>query len=383
LKFVEVWSPEGRLLYRSAHLNSQQLGGPPRPDMERTSVTSFVLQTGVPLRMRSGIRDVASGSRVLIHVASSEERFRHEWNELLAGLALGLPLALGIAGAGGYWLAGRALAPLGRMARQAERITADNLQERLPVESPDDELGHLARVFNKSLERLEESFGQLRRFTADASHELRTPLTAIRSVGEVALQADQEPARYREVIGSMLEEVDRVARLVDSLLFLSRADAGRALRPQVHSLLDVAQASAALLEILAEEKSQKLDVTGDSTVFANVDALVLRQAVVNLIDNAVKFSPSGTPIRVEVRRDGAQGVIDVADRGPGIPEAHRSRVFERFYRVDAARSREDGGAGLGLSIARWAVEAHGGRIEIVSREGQGSVFRILLPAVER
>jgi len=154
------------------------------------------------------------------------------------------------------------------------------------------------------------------------------------------------------------------------------------LRPQPQSLLDLARESAALLEILAEEKGQPLEVAGDQELQAHVDALVLRQAFINLIDNAIKYSPPGGVVRIDVRAGGAgEAVVEVKDEGPGIPEMHRSRVFERFYRVDAGRSREQGGAGLGLSIARWAVEANGGRIELETEDGKGSVFRVVLPAM--
>jgi heavy metal sensor kinase len=313
-------------------------------------------------------------------VALSEERQRHEWKELLLGLLLALPVAIAIAALGGHWLARRALGPLDRMARHAETLTADTLGARLPVENPDDELGHLARVFNLSLARIEQSFTQLQRFTADASHELRTPLTAIRTVGEVALQEQQDPGRYREAIGSMLEEVDRLSRLVGSLLVLSRADASPALRRQELRLIDLAKDSASLLEVLADEKAQRIEVHGDLSVIAMVDGLILRQALINLIDNAIKYSPPASLIRIHVLRDeSGAAVVKVSDQGPGIPESDRSRVFERFYRIDEARSREDGGAGLGLSIALWAVQAHGGRIELESREGAGSTFRIVLP----
>ncbi len=379
-RFVEVWSSEGRLLYRGEGLREGELGEAPRPGLPgaRTSHASVKLGDDPPRRVLSH-RYHFHGRLVLVRIGASERWQRHAFRELLVGLFFGLPVALAIAAFGGHWLARRSLRPLDRMARHAERLTAENLGERLPVENPDDELGHLASVFNLSLARIERSFAELRRFTADASHELRTPLTAIRTVGEVALQEEQKPERYREAIGNMLVALDRLSRLVGSLLTLSRGEASPSLRRQEVRLLDLARESASLLGILAEERGQTIEVRGDGGVTAEVDGLILRQALINLVDNAIKYSPPGAAIVVEVRGDAGGAVVDVVDQGPGIPEEHRARVFERFYRVDAARSREEGGAGLGLSIALWAAQAHGGRIELVSQEGKGSTFRILLP----
>ncbi len=374
---VEVWATDGTLLYRSERLGQEGLGGPPAGTPE-VSPVSRILGDGTPLRVRGRMHEIG-GRRVLLRVALSEEGFRHEWDLLRLGILLGLPAAVAIAGLGGHWLARRALAPLGRMAQQAEKLTAEHLGERLIVENPDDELGHLARVFNLSLSRIEDSFAQLRRFTADASHELRTPLTVIRAVGEVALQDQKDPERYRETIGSMLEEVDRLSRLVDSLLVLSRADAGRGIHRQELSLFELVKSTVSLLEILAEEKDQRIEVAVSEDIRVEADPLLLRQALISLTDNAIKFSPRGSAIRITVGRNGAgEAVVEVGDEGPGIPEADLSRVFERFYRVDSGRSRDEGGAGLGLSIARWAVERHGGRIELQSEGGKGSTFRIVL-----
>jgi len=377
---AEVWSPAGALLYRSPRLGTQGLGRPESTVPASGSIHNLPLANGTPLRVLS--QPHAIGDReVVVRVGVSEEDLHHEWRELLTGIVFGLPAAILIAGVAGDWLARRSLRPLERMASHAEKLTADNLGERLPVENPDDELGHLARAYNLSLARIEASFAQLRRFTADASHELRTPLTAIRAVGEVALQDRRDADHYRDAIGSMLEEVDRLSHLVDSLLVLSRADTGVALGRQGTGLLDLTRESAALLEILADEKGQRIDVRGDPSARADVDRLILRQALINLIDNAIKYSPRGGSIGIDVRRDpDGRSVIEVSDEGPGIPEAHRSQVFERFYRVDKARSRDEGGAGLGLSIALWAVKAHGGEIEVSSEEGKGSTFRVVLPA---
>jgi signal transduction histidine kinase len=235
-------------------------------------------------------------------------------------------------------------------------------------------------VFNDTFARLERSFAQMRRFTADASHELRTPLTAIRSVGEVGLRAPRDEKAYRDIIGTMLEEVDRLRHLVEGLLTLSRADAGAVkLTPEPVDLAALAREVVHHLGVLAEEKHQSLAVEAVQPVQVWVDRLVLRQAVINVVDNAIKYSPAEAHIRVVVQEQLSSATLAVIDTGPGIAPQHRARIFDRFYRVDTARSRQRGGTGLGLSIARWAVEAHGGHIELESEEGRGSTFRIVLP----
>jgi len=294
---------------------------------------------------------------------------------------LGAPIVLALAGLGGYALARRALAPLEEMAYRAEQITSERLHERLPTGEVSDELGRLATVFNKLLARLEQSFEQLRRFTSDASHEMRTPLTSIRSVGEVALQKDGSRKEYRDTIGSMLEEVNRLSALVDSLLTISRADAGRIpLHPTVFSAMDLAREAAGLFDVLIEEKGQRITVEGDEGVSVKGDRVFLRQALVNIIHNAVKYSPVGGAISVEVHSEPSGDIrLEVVDSGLGIAPEHAEKVFDRFYRVDESRSREAGGAGLGLSIAQWAVRVHGGDIQLLATPGAGCTFQIHLP----
>ncbi len=296
-------------------------------------------------------------------------------------LAMGVPCAIGLAIGGGYLLAGRVLAPVGAMAETARKITAESLTERLPVGNPRDEFGQLARVFNDTLSRLEQAFEQLRRFTADASHELRTPLTAIRSVGEVALQRSLSGPGYREVIGSMLEEVERLTRLVESLLTLTRGESGR-IQPalEIVNLNGLSVSVVEHLRVLAEEKEQSLSFEAEANVSAACDPAILRLGLINVLDNAIKYTPTRGTIRVGVRETpSGEAVIEVDDTGLGISVAHHARIFERFYRVDRGRSRESGGTGLGLATARWAVEVNGGRIELESEEGKGSRFRIVLP----
>jgi len=379
-QYIDIRLLEGSVLFRT-----ELLGGAiePQEGKDGYSQRSAKLKDGTRVRLASRRHEMGDRT-VLIRLALSEEPLWRSFREMLSVMLLGVPMALAVAGLGGYALARRALKPLDTMARRAEQITADRLDDRLPVDNPDDELGYLARVFNGALTRLEASFEQLRRFTADASHELRTPLTAIRSVGEVGLQKQGEVSDYVDIIGSMLEEVSRLTRLVESLLTISRADAGHVpINRADIRLMDLVTEAAGLLEVLAEEKNQTLAVEGDPELVISADRLILRQAFVNIIDNAVKYSPLRATIMVIVASACGEAIVDVKDDGPGIASEHQARIFDRFYRVDKSRSREAGGAGLGLSIVKWAVEVNGGRIELISREDQGSTFRIRLPLVKQ
>jgi len=320
------------------------------------------------------------GHPAIIRVGFSEEPMWQRFWQLVIGLVVGLPLALGLAGIGGYHLARRALGPVERMARRAREINAEQLDARIDIENPHDELGLLAQALNETLSRLQLSFEQLKRFTSDASHELRTPLTAIRSVGEVGLQQEGDHDHYREVIGSMLEETERLSRLVESLLTISRADSGQIqLQQATIPLVPVVEEASSLLDVLAEEKGQTVSFEGDSSIRVKADTVILRQVVINLLDNAIKYSPRKGHISVRVCRcDTHTACVEVEDCGPGIAPEHRDKVFDRFYRIDEARSREAGGAGLGLALAKWGAEAHGGRLELDSTTA-GCIFRLLLP----
>jgi len=311
--------------------------------------------------------------------ATAEQRVAQQLEEVLIVLVLGLPVIVALAGIGGYVLARRALSPIDRLADDARRITAERLHERLSVANEHDEIGRLAAVINDTFARLESSFDQLRRFTADASHELRTPLAVIRGIGELGLGETRSPAEYKDAIGSMLEEVDRLTRMVDTLLRLSRGDAGTVhLSPESLDLAELARDVAASMAVLADERRQRLDVDAPAAVSVVADRLVLRDAITNLVDNAIKYGPSASRIVVAANGDAAHAVLTVTDEGPGISPDHRARIFDRFYRVDEGRSREMGGTGLGLAIAKWAVEASGGQITLDNTE-RGSTFRIVLP----
>jgi heavy metal sensor kinase len=315
-------------------------------------------------------------SRVVIQVGRFEQPMDEQMRDLLVLLVLGLPVAVSVAGVGGYVLARRALAPIERMTNHARTITAERLNDRLPIDNPDDEMGRLAAVFNETLGRLEQSFDQMRRFTADVSHQLRTPLTAIRSVGEVGLRAGRrdEPS-YRAVIGSMLEETDRLAILVDRLLTLSRAETNQdTLSAESVNLVELAHDVVGHLGVLAEEKGQSISVDASGTPTAVADRLVLRQALINLVDNAIKFTPIGGQVSIRVSGSNGIALVDVSDTGPGIPAKAHERIFDRFYRAEEAGT----GTGLGLSIAKGAVEASGGHLTLASSGPEGTTFRITL-----
>jgi heavy metal sensor kinase len=379
---LEVLAREGTLLYRTEQLKGQALGEAPRDTAEhihpRTNSTR--LPSGMRVRVMTRSHHLPGGKSVIVRLAVSEEPMWQEFWEMITILGIALPIMVILVYIAGYLVAARALRPVDAMAKRAAEITADHLNERIIIVNPDDELGQVGAAFNTTLARLENSFDQLRRFTADASHELRTPLTAIRSVGEVSLSKGGDEKYYRDSIGSMLEETNRLTKLVDSLLTMSRADAGRvALNLVPTSLLDLAKGSASLLEVLAEEKEQTIRIEGNGSITVNADQAILRQALVNLIDNAVKYSPVKGLIQIRVSEDGPNATVEVHDSGPGIPTEHRGRIFERFYRVDKARTRKEGGTGLGLSIAQWAVAIHRGVVEVDCNPGAGSIFRIRLP----
>ena len=320
------------------------------------------------------------GHRYDIVVAVSDAERQATLHSLAAILLIGWPIAFLLAVGGGWWLASRALQPVTRIVAQARQITADRLAERLPVDNPHDEIGALAIVFNEVLARLEDAFERVRSFAADASHELRTPLTALRSVGEVALQDRDNPSAAREAVGSMLEETDRLVNLLDNLLVLTRADADRTVvRREACGLGELVREVVELIGVLAEEKQQLLTVDAPPGMTVWADATLVRQAVLNVLDNAIKFTPQGGRVEVVVSRTATAGVVAIHDSGPGVAEEHRAHIFERFYRADSVRATQRG-SGLGLPIAQWAASACGGSIELDTQLGAGSTFRLLFPA---
>jgi heavy metal sensor kinase len=379
--WLQVWSPGGELLLRSKAAERIPIAESAALAQHVDGKARTVGVAGELFRILS-LRSMIGGESAVIQVAGSEARERSDVRNLMLILMLGLPLGVVAAGLGGYALACRALAPIDRMAERARTITAARLSDRLPVDNPKDELGRLATVFNDTLGTLESSFEQMRRFTADVSHELRTPLTAIRSVGEVGLRTRRAETSYRAVISSMLEEVDRLTGLVDRLLTLSRAESGRAkLSVEMVDLYDLALDVAGHLGVLAEEKGQTMVIEPSGRPQCFGDRLVLRQALINLVDNAIKYTPAAGHIRIRVMDSPAGAVVDVSDSGPGISADSRTRIFDRYYRIGASHAGDPAGAGLGLSIARWAAEVSGGQLTLEPDPGGGSTFRITLPNV--
>jgi heavy metal sensor kinase len=373
-----------------------------RPGGKRFFVNRRLADTGLPVPETGGLsespsyREVAveggkkwrvasvqvrgPGGPLTVQVARSLAGFDHESEELLLTMLLTGPLTLLVAVGGGYFLARRALAPVDQLRRRTREITADRLDRRLPVVNPGDELGQLAQTVNDMIGRLERSFAEVRRFTADASHELRTPLTVIRTEVEVALRKDGVPAEQQQLMGSILEECGRLTQLTDQLLTLSREDAG--VGSPARARLDLAALLKGLVEILqplAQAKGVALCADLPGPLWVLGDEVRVRQVFLNLLDNALKYTPERGNVEVRAERRDGSVVVAIRDTGEGIPPEHLPRVFDRFYRVDRARNRERGGTGLGLSIARSIVVAHGGQIELESAPGRGTTCIVSLP----
>jgi heavy metal sensor kinase len=381
-RYMEVLTPEGRVLLRNNKLQGQDLGGPPFPDEGLFSYhqRTVRLADGTRLLLISHIHSIGS-QPLLIRLAYSSAPIEHGVLQFVALLLLAVPPALLLAGVAGYRMARKALQPLDKMALRAETITASGLDQRLPVENPNDEMGRMARVLNDLLQRLQNSFEMLKRFTADVSHELRTPLSSIRSVGEVALQRLHTPKEYRDTIGSMLEEVTRLTEMVEGLLSISRADSGQiVLHRTTFSALGLTKEVVALLGLLAEEKGQQIQVEGDADLCVNADRGVLHRGLANIVENAIKYGPGASQISILVARTGNNVEISVEDRGETIQEDLREKIFERFFRIDASRSRQAGGSGLGLAIAKWAIEVNGGSINLQPGQPGGNLFLVRIPA---
>jgi two-component system OmpR family sensor kinase len=326
------------------------------------------------------LRRAGRGTPTVLVVASPLADVDRSVERLRLLLLVAGPMALVLAGGGGWLLARAALRPVGRMTEQAEAIGADRLHDRVSVPDAADELNRLARTLNGMLDRIERGVVEQRRFVADASHELRTPLAVMRAELEVALRGDDPAADASEVLGSAAEEVARMSKIVDDLLTLAHRDENSLellLTPV--DLGEVAAEVAGQLRPLAEAGGVRLDVEA-TPVPVVADQARVTQVVTNLVDNAVKYTGAGGSVRVRVWEQAGGGRLAVSDTGPGIGPEDLPKVFDRFFRLDAARTRARGGSGLGLAICKELVEAHGGRIWADSVSGAGSTFTLTLPA---
>ena len=328
---------------------------------------------------------VMKGGRVanLIQVGMSMENMYKTRRRFLLVMAAVLPLGLLLAGGGGWLLARRALKPVDIMTQAARRISGEHLSERLQETGSGDELDRLAKTLNDMLGRLDDAFHQMRQFSADASHELQTPLTILKGEMEVALRSPRSPKEYQRVLESGLEEIDRISQLVEGLLLLARADAGVLrldLRPV--KLKELLQEIYEQMKVVADDHSVNLQTASMEPVSIQGDRENLRRLLLNLVDNAIKYTAEAGSVTLSVQAEGEWAAVRIFDTGIGLSKDEQDRIFTRFYRAVEARSQGEGGAGLGLCIAQSIAEAHGGRIQVESTPGQGSTFTVFLPQTQ-
>jgi heavy metal sensor kinase len=378
--YVEVIDNTGRPIASSRNLSGRVITVPSAIlEQARARNSSVVTVEGLRAAVVPLSLDQNLGFAVVAEPLSViEDGLRQLRRDFFAGV----PVVLLLASLGGYFLARKSLAPIASMNSQTQRISAESLSQRLDVNNPRDELGRLATTINDLLSRLESAFNEQQRFVADASHELRTPLAVLRGETEVALAKQRTADEYQESLSLIQEEAERLSRIVEDLFILARQpiDAPATLIRERVSLNDAVKDCARAAQVLATRKGVRLTTENNSaSINLTGDKELITRMILNLLDNAVKYTPAGGEISLALTRQNGNAEIVVRDTGIGIPEADRQRIFDRFYRVDKARSRALGGAGLGLSIVRWIVEVHGGEIHIDSSPGRGSTFTVDLP----
>lgn len=331
---------------------------------------------------------IASANAIyLVEVGQPLEPVEEELELLRNIFLVAVPLTIVLAGVGGWFLARRGLAPVVSMSARARRISAENLEQRLPVANPRDELGNLASTFNELLARLDAAFAQQRQFVADASHELRTPLYVIHTTAEVTLEkTERGEIEYREAIATIDEQTLRLTKIVEDMFTLARADTGS--RPVQRSdfyLDELLEETIRAADVLARRKAIVIEVAAFSEAPFRGDEGLLRQLFLNLLGNGVKYTPAGGRVSVKLESSKGGYTVTVGDSGSGIPAEAQPHVFERFYRVNKSRTSSDasgdygGGAGLGLAIAKWVAEVHNGKLELLRSDSEGSTFVVFLP----
>ncbi len=388
-RYVQVIDPEGHAVAISDALRTNRLPVPSETLLACRTTARPVFDTVTTLGqypVRMVTLPVMLGDRIpyLVQVGASVEGVEGALQRALFILLVLTPSIFLIALLGGWALVGRSLRPVDEMTRAALSIGSNRLDLRIAPARTDNEIGRLAAALNEMIARLDRSFQQIERFTADASHELKTPLTAIRGEAEVALMSTSTPPDIRLTLESIIAETERLSTIVNNLLLLSRADADQVrLKQEPVALHEIVLAAFETLERLASRKNITLDFAEMEDVIMEGDALWLQQLFTNLIHNAILYTPEGGQVTLALKTErmgaGRNAVFSVSDTGSGIGDEHLPFLFDRFYRVDSGRSREQGGSGLGLNIARWVAESHGGNIAVASALGSGSVFTVRLP----
>lgn len=376
----QVCDQDGQWLYRSVPLENNNV-----PIAAPGTLTAPRFETvrvqGHSLRFYSA-RIVVNGRPYTVEVATPMHEAFEALDRFRLLLLFATPLLLIVASAGGYWLSRRALAPVDEISHAAQRISIENLTDRLPVKATGDQLQRLSETLNAMFSRLEASVRRIKQFTADASHELRAPVSLIRTTAEVALQKrDRTAEEYLEALEEIQEESERTSQVIDSLMLLARADSGKEnLECSPVDARAVVSGATEQGERLARNCGLEFDESLPGTavpILADFDAL--RRALLILIDNAVKYTPKGGSVKVKLETNHGVAIASVSDTGIGIAKPDLAHIFDRFWRADRARSREQGGAGLGLSIAKWIVEMHRGSIDVESEPGKGSTFHLRVP----
>ena len=378
-RFIRITRADGTVVYASGPPREARFDPREVPPNPKASARKLQLPGGSVLLAAydTAARD---GTRYRVEVGTSGAPGEALLRRVLAILAVGLPVAVGAAVSGGFVLVRRALVPVARIAGKAQEISQHNLSERLPVVRSGDEIERLSVSLNHMIGRLEDAVTGSKQFVADASHELRTPLTVMRGELEALAQAPGLALETRETVGSVLEEVDRLTEIVEGLLSLSRLDSGEAPAEWVRfDLAELAADTADQMSLLALDKGVSLSCVCSGSVPVAGDQARLKQVVVNLLDNAIKYTPGAGRVELAVHAEGGQALLEVTDTGIGIPADALGHIFQRFYRVDGARSREPGGAGLGLSIVQSICSAHGATVEVLSTPAAGATFRVRLP----
>jgi heavy metal sensor kinase len=323
----------------------------------------------------------AFGEATVVHIGRSMEPLKGVAREYLNFSIYSVPLIIAISALVGWLLAGRALKPFEEITRTAEKITHENLNTQIVTEHKEEEIQRLVQSFNSMVQRLNESFQQMRKFNADVAHELRTPLAIIQGETEVALRTPNLPDEIYSVLSSNLEELDRLTRIVNDMLTLSEAEAGsQVLVKEPVNVGGLLEDLVDQMRLLAMDRSIQIDVHGFPELYISADKLWIRRAVINLLDNAIKYSKPGGRIEVSASLDNSRIHMQIKDHGIGISQHDLPHIFDRLYRADPARTRVNGGAGLGLALVRWIIEAHSGTIHVTSHPDLGTTFDISLPA---